>query len=99
MSTSVVTEHQFPPKFVEGIVAHLNAEHQSELLVIAHGIAGQSWAQAATLRRVDKLGLDMALSAPAEEKDVRVLFDAPLETTVQFRPAMIALIQRAQQCD
>lgn len=86
---------EFPAKFVAGIVAHINEDHADEMLAIAHGIAGCTWASEASLQHADKRGLDLALKADGRLEIVRVPFEAPLTKTTDFRPAMIALIARA----
>jgi hypothetical protein len=90
------THDEFPAKFVAGIVAHINEDHAGEMLAIAHGIAGRTWASEASLQHADKRGLDLVLKADGRMEIVRVPFDAPLNTTTDFRPAVIALIARAQ---
>jgi putative heme iron utilization protein len=87
----------FPEKFVAGVVAHINADHRREMLDLAHGLAGQNWASEASLLHADKHGLDLLLRAADREERLRVTFDEPLEQPKQFRPALIALIQRARQ--
>lgn len=89
--------HEFPDKFVVGIVAHINDDHRREMLELAHGLAGQSWASDATLLHADKRGIDLLLHGADRAERVRVPFDAPLEQPNQFRPTLIALIQRARQ--
>ncbi|GAB4108663.1 MAG: hypothetical protein OHK0022_60440 [Roseiflexaceae bacterium] len=88
---------EFPAKFVAGIVAHINDDHRREMLDLAHGLAGQGWASDATLLHADRLGLDLLLHAEGREERLRVAFDTPLEQPNQFRPTLIALIQRARQ--
>ncbi|MCG8347137.1 MAG: class I SAM-dependent methyltransferase [Chloroflexales bacterium] len=87
----------FPEKFVAGVVAHINEDHRREMLDLAHGLAGQNWASEASLLHADKHGLDLLLHAADREERLRVTFDEPLERPNQFRPALIALIQRARQ--
>jgi hypothetical protein len=87
---------EFPAKFVEGIVAHINEDHRDDLLDIARGIGRQDWPSDAWLLHADMRGLDMMLSAEGREEKLSVAFDAPLSMTTQFRPAMIALIRLAR---
>jgi putative heme iron utilization protein len=86
----------FPAKFVAGIVAHINEEHRRELVDLAHGLAGQTWVIEAALSHIDKAGLDLQLLARGREETLRISFDAPLDKTTEFRPAVAALIQRAR---
>ncbi|HEU4328699.1 MAG TPA: DUF2470 domain-containing protein [Roseiflexaceae bacterium] len=89
--------HEFPEKFVAGVVGHINEDHRREMVELAHGLAGQDWASDATLLHADKLGIDLLLHGEGREERLRVPFDAPLELPNQFRPTLIALIQRARQ--
>lgn len=81
-----------PEKFVAGVVEHVNQDHRAEMLELAHGLAGQRWAEDATLLHADKRGFELLLCAGGREEQVRIDFDTPLELPNQFRPALIALI-------
>lgn len=86
----------FPEKFVAGIVAHINEDHRREMLDLARGLAGQTWALDAELLHADPLGIDLLLRAGDRAERLRVPFDAPLERPNQFRPTLIELIGRAR---
>jgi heme iron utilization protein len=90
------TSDELPAKFLAGVVAHVNEDHRDEMLAIAHALAGQTWAVDATLHHADKLGLDLLLKAGERTEQIRVLFDAPLKKSAEFRDATIVLIERAQ---
>jgi putative heme iron utilization protein len=85
-----------PEKFVAGVVAHINEDHQAEMLDLARGLAGEAWAHDAQLLHADPHGLDLLLRADERSEQLRIAFDAPLERPNQFRPALIALIARAR---
>lgn len=87
----------FPETFVAGVVAHINEDHRDEMLALAHGLAGQHWAEQAVLLHADPRGIDLLLRAAGREERLRVAFEVPLERPNEFRPALIALIGRARQ--
>ena len=90
-------ELAFPDKFAAGIVAHINEDHRREMLELAHGLAGATWAAEAELAGIDKGGLNLLLRNGGREEPLRVAFAAPSDKTTDFRPAVAGLIQRARQ--
>lgn len=86
----------FPEKFVSGVVAHINADHRTEMRDLAHGLAGQTWAEDVELLHADPRGIDLLLRTEHREERLRIAFDTPLERPNQFRPALITLIGRAR---
>jgi len=86
----------FPEKFVAGVVAHINADHRTEMRDLAQGLAGQTWTEDVEVLHADPCGIDLLLRAEGREERLRIAFDTPLERPNQFRPALIALIGRAR---
>jgi putative heme iron utilization protein len=84
-----------PVQFVAGVVAHVNDDHAADMLLIAHNIAGQTWATQALLQHTDKRGLDLLVRDGDREARVRVPFDAPVEKTSDYRDAVMTLVARA----
>lgn len=86
-----------PAKFVAGIAAHINEDHRNEMLLLAHRLAGQTWATDAALQNADKNGVELKVMAGERVALVRVAFEQPIDKTTDFRPAMQALLMRAHQ--
>lgn len=85
-----------PEKFLAGVLGHINSDHRRELLQLAHGLAGATWADEAEATHADTHGLDLLLHAADREETLRIPFDAPIEKPNQFRPMLIGMIGRAR---
>jgi putative heme iron utilization protein len=86
----------FPKKFITGMVKHINEDHRAEMLQLAHGLAGATWADEAEATHADTHGLDLLLHAADREEPLRIPFDPPLEQPNQFRPMLIGMIGQAR---
>lgn len=85
-----------PETFLVGVLGHINSDHRHELLQLAHGLAGATWADEAEATHADTHGLDLLLHAADREEPLRIPFDAPIEKPNQFRPMLIGMIGRAR---
>jgi hypothetical protein len=66
-------------KFLAGVLGHSNSDHRRELLQLAHGLAGATWAEDAEATHTDTRGLDLLLRGAEREEPLRIAFDTPLE--------------------
>ncbi len=77
-------------------VAHLNKDHADGLLLIAREIAGARGAVSAVCTGIDRYGIDLSCTGAGQSAAARALFDEPLQTAKDVRPATVALVQRAR---
>jgi heme iron utilization protein len=81
-------------------VAAKMAEHLNKspdgLLAIARELAGARGAVSAVCTGIDRYGIDLACTGAGQSAAARVLFDEPLSTASELRPAAAGLIERAQ---
>jgi putative heme iron utilization protein len=77
-------------------VAHLNSRHADGLLLIAREIAGARGAVAAVCTGIDRYGIDLSCTGAGQSAAARALFDEPLQTAKDVRPATVALVRRAR---
>lgn len=82
--------------FAASAIAHMNGDHADAVLAYARGLAGLTWAEAATLTGLDAAGLDLHVTGSGRAEHVRVPFDQPLTDAAQLRPTLVALAQRAR---
>ncbi len=78
-------------------VAHLNKDHTDGLLLIAREIAGARGAVSAVCTGIDRYGIDLSCTGAGQSAAARALFDEPLQTAKDVRPATVALVQRARE--
>jgi putative heme iron utilization protein len=76
--------------------AHLNDDHADGLLLIAREIAGARGAVSAVCTGIDRYGIDLSCTGAGQSAAARALFDEPLRTAKDVRPATVALVQRAR---
>jgi putative heme iron utilization protein len=81
----------------QGAVEHLNADHADALLAMAHRLAGQPEATAATCTAIDRYGLDLAIETPAGPATARLAFSQPCAAPGDLRAATVELTRRARE--
>lgn len=77
-------------------IAHMNSDHADAVLAYARQLAGLTWAESATIERIDSGGIELRVSGAGNHRSVRVTFESPLTDPAQLRPALVALAQRAR---
>ncbi|MEY2513602.1 MAG: hypothetical protein QOJ89_960 [bacterium] len=78
------------------VAEHLNAKQAEGLLALARELAGARGAVAAVCTGLDRYGIDLSCTGAGQSAPARVLFDAPLGAPGELRPAVMALVARAQ---
>ena len=79
-----------------GAIAHLNADHADALLAMARALGGYPDATAATCHAIDRLGLDLFVTAPGGYGMVRLGFAEPVTEPHGLRAATVELARRAR---
>jgi nitroreductase len=80
----------------QGAIEHMNSDHADAVLAYARGIAGLRAADSARVTGIDARGLDLEAMLGGQAQAARVMFDAPLTSPEQLRPALVALAERAR---
>ncbi|MGD1895075.1 MAG: DUF2470 domain-containing protein [Cyclobacteriaceae bacterium] len=87
----------FDQKFVDSAVEHVNEDHRDAMVDILTGLCEANWVTDAELIHFDKEKMEVrGFNAEGREEIFTVPYDAPLEKSNQFRPTLIALLQRAR---
>jgi heme iron utilization protein len=81
---------------VDGILAHLNADHAEACLLLVRRLAGRDDSTAAVATGVDRYGLELDATGPEGTARVRLGFDQPVTTSEAVRKATVALVRRAR---
>lgn len=76
--------------------AQLNRDHADGLLLVARELAGARGAVSAVCTGIDRYGIDLSCTGAGQSAAARALFDEPLATAADVRPATIALVERAR---
>lgn len=80
----------------ERAIAHLNEDHADALLDMARTVGGCPQASAARCVDADRTGLDLIATTPADETEVRVPYDEPIDGPEDLRKATVRLAQKAR---
>lgn len=80
----------------QGVIEHMNADHAHNLLDYAHAFTDATWAQRATMVRLDQHGFDMRVANDERSMEVRVGFSEPKTTSEQIHEAMVRLAREAR---
>ncbi|HYG96850.1 MAG TPA: DUF2470 domain-containing protein [Solirubrobacterales bacterium] len=80
----------------ERAIAHLNDDHADALLEMAQALGGCPEATAARCLDADRTGLDLLVEAPDGEREVRVVYEEPIEEPAGLRKATVRLAQKAR---
>lgn len=85
---------------VQGVIQHLNADHQLALLNYARRLAGAFWAQSAEVTQVDVIGFDLLVRGENGRTDtVRIPFQEPIQSPNELRLAFVNLAAQADPAD
>jgi len=79
-----------------GILAHMNADHEDSMILLARTCA-QLEADQATMTSVDRLGFWLRLKTPDGIKGVRINFPSEVTTPQETRSALIDMVNKAKQ--
>lgn len=87
------------------IMAHMNEDHEHNLLQYAHAFAGLGWAEHAAMLTVDRYGFDVEVTGgevrgegeKERVKTIRLTFSEPLSSAQQVRAEMVRLANEARE--
>jgi putative heme iron utilization protein len=89
-------DHVLSEEDIERIVEHMNAEHENDLLLFAQVYAGEAGATAAKMTGIDAEGMDLEVTLPKGQKEVRVEFDTPVHTPEDAHRALVDMALNAR---
>jgi hypothetical protein len=79
-----------------GIVAHMNADHQDAMILLARAFAGIE-AQQATMTAVDRLGFHLRLKTEDGMKGARLAFLSEVSNAGETRKMLVEMVQQARR--
>jgi putative heme iron utilization protein len=79
-----------------GILEHMNQDHASALLAYARAFTRATDAESAIMTAIDRLGFELSVTTPQGPGPARIAFDEPLPNGGAARPALIALLHKAE---
>jgi len=80
----------------EGIIQHMNADHQYALMLIAH-VFGKTESEEATMTSIDRLGFHVRLKTPEGMRGVRIGFPREVASPAETRKVLVEMTERARQ--
>jgi putative heme iron utilization protein len=78
------------------VAAQLNKDQPDGLLAVAREFAGARGAVSAFCTGIDRYGIDLSCTGAGQSAAARALFDEPLRTAADLRPAALELVRRAR---
>lgn len=80
----------------DAIVAHMNDDHADACLAYARAFGGVPDATASRMTGVDRYGFELSVETPGGPREVRLGFDAPVDTPTAVRRALVAMVRNAR---
>lgn len=88
------------PEVVQGVIQHLNIDHQTAVLNYARRLAGAFWAQSAEVTHVDLVGFDLLVrGGNGRTEPIRIPFPEPIQSVDELRLAFVQLATQADPAD
>ena len=85
-----------PSEVGQGMIQHLNADHQPALLNYAKRLAGAFWAQSAKVTHIDVVGFDLLVRGEnGRTESVRIPFPEPIQSPNELRMVFVQLADQA----
>lgn len=97
MSTSTVTPVALPADRKSTILEHMNSDHADAVLRYAKHFGGRKDATAAHLADIDYSGMDLLVSTPSGEAQVRVAFETPLASADDAHVTLVKMAKAARE--
>ena len=89
-----------PEEVVQGVIHHLNSDHQAAVLNYARQLAGADWAQSAEVTGVDGAGFEMLVGDEnGRSETLRITFPEPIQSPNELRMAFVKLADQADPAD
>jgi len=80
------------PEVVQGVIQHLNTDHQTAVLNYARRLAGAFWATSAEVTQVDLVGFDLLVRGEnGRTEPIRIPFPEPIQSADELRLAFVQL--------
>ena len=79
----------------EGIIRHMNADHEAAMLDIAKHVKSIT-ATEAKMTSVDRLGFSVRLKTPERVRSVRIGFPSEVKTAGECRKTLVAMVKEAR---
>lgn len=77
------------------IIAHMNADHQDALILLARTVAGLE-SRGAAMTSVDRLGFHVRLTTPSGVRGARIAFLREVKSSAETRKVLVEMVQRAR---
>ncbi|MEM7336946.1 MAG: DUF2218 domain-containing protein [Chloroflexota bacterium] len=81
---------------VEGAIAHMNEDHQQNLLDYAQQLADCGWGETAVMTALDSEGFEIHVSGNGNEAIKRIPFAQPVADAKQLRKALVQMAMDAR---
>jgi len=79
-----------------GAIAHMNEDHQQNLLDYAHAFAGLDWVSDCRMTALDRFGFELLCTGGNRTERVRIGFDEALTHPNQLRPTVVEMAKQAR---
>jgi nitroreductase len=83
------------PEYFANVIAHINEDHNPELLAAARA-NDAAWATTAELCRLDARGLTVQVSSQTHSEELNLHFAQPAKDAAELRNAILALMQQGE---
>ena len=80
----------------EGIIQHMNTDHQYAMMLIAQ-VFGKTESEEATMTSIDRLGFQLRLKTPEGMRGVRIGFPREVASPAETRTVLVEMTERARQ--
>ncbi|MAI25009.1 MAG: hypothetical protein CMN75_03160 [Spirochaeta sp.] len=84
-------------EFAEGIIQHMNEDHQNAMVEYCQAFSKATDTSAATMTGVDRYGFEMSAETAAGPRPIRLAFASPISTSEEARKEMVRLVREARQ--
>lgn len=82
--------------FADGIIEHMNADHQDAMVQYCRVFSKAADTTAATMTSVDRYGFEMSAETGRGPRPIRLAFSAPITTSEEARKEMVELVRQAR---
>jgi putative heme iron utilization protein len=79
-----------------GIIQHMNTDHEDELILLAHALAGMD-AQEAAMTSIDRLGFHLRLKTQDGTRGARIAFPGEVSNPAEVRKVLVDMTAQARR--
>lgn len=87
--------HQFDDATVQGVVAHMNADHGADTLLICRSLGARPDATEASMLGLDGDGGDYRVVVAGAEETIRIPWSRPLTERPEIRAEVVRMYEAA----